>query len=148
MSDVSTPLGRRATFEFDGVTYQLGPWDNFELQRQYETYLKRRAWDELFLAKSTMPPGEFEAISTAHIRDCAAGSYRWGGKVWWESLGNPDSHRHLMWLTLCYHHREVTLEAVHKMLVHPEKGQELQLLMKELVADPNLQMPALPPAKV
>ena len=141
MNDINKLLGDEATFEYDGKTWTLVPWDRFGIQKSYITFLKRRAWDAIDRSCSGLDDEHYALATSALTKDIAAGDYDWKGNVWARSLSRLVGVEQILWLTLKVKHKDIDLGTVQTML--NVKGEEIGELLKQLTSDPNLQAPAV-----
>jgi hypothetical protein len=150
MGSIAQALALEESFEYEKRTYKLAAL-TFEVIGQWERWLKRRAWADLYATREFTPPSEYAEQSSRLREDMVAGRYDffsrasleaqehgWEGKIEIAALrlAEPPSN-------------ELTVEEARKLArrIMEEAAQTWTLLQQKMAemdtdADPNAERPA------
>ncbi len=97
--DMRRILGIPVPFEYNGKTYQIGPW-SFLIEGMFAAWVERRAVLRLDASRGSIGEDEYRIQRRELRQDIDKGMYEWGSDIVASAWQNPEGSRHIVYLTL------------------------------------------------
>lgn len=149
MSDtyIAAAIAAPELIDFEGVTYQLAPWDTIEVCAGFERFSIRQALGQIERLRPDMASELSEHTLYSNLKDSveskiAAGHFRYGNSGYSQAQSTPLGMEEVLFYCLRVYHRDLARDVVKRMMASEQAIQILGALQR--VSSPKVTTPASP----
>lgn len=145
MAEATKTMAVPATFDFEGRTYTVTPF-NYGMVAEFEAWLEKRAWAKVEATRESCSPEEYQRRLDAIARLIATDQFAYGSEAASRAAASHAGQRHMLELQLRPNHPDRAGYVAGKLY---QEGFEKHLaeVRAKIAAgelDPNLRAPSEP----